>query len=728
MTVLLAQEFQHLCVLGQRGHSLVAVRHDHGVVHDRWAGFDRDLDVDRVAVKRLDLAQHVTDHAWHGAILEQAAILALDCLVIDARRDQHGDAAALDAGDAWTAHQRQRWRWRIGWNRRIGCQWQRCRHIHAQTFGHAGHQHVIDVGQQRQHTLAHGRRLHAGQLETECVDDVVLLGRGLALPEQTRLRVVVSKQFRIAAHFVRCNRLREAGEACRTSLVWHTAAQRIRFVVHAAAVDGLAMETVALVVLDLDDRRVDRDLVEVRAAQTGQLGILVREVTTLQQRIVREVDARHDVRRAECDLLGFGEEVVRIAVQHHLADRGQRHQFFRDQLGRIEHVEREAGSLFFGEDLQAQFPFREVAGFDGFPQVAAVEVGIGARDTDSFIPHQRVRTLHWRPVEFHEARFALCIDQAERVHAEALHRAVAARNGAVRHRPHQHVRDFRRQRGEIPERVVGSGRLRHRVMRFRLGCVHQVRELHGVLDEEHRDVVTHQIPVAFFGIELDCETAHVACGVGRTTLTGHGREAQEHWRALALLGERDGTGQRAEVVVGLEITVGSRAACVHDALRDALMVEMADLFAQDEVFEQGRTTQAGLQRMLVVRDRDALVGRQVTVGRVDAHAVEWIDGGVFAFWRIAVADFVIGDDFGRRAAGGGVGRRLEGFADCWRTRRIAILAGLVGIEWTRCCELLLSRDFIEQTIRDRVADAKALWRLGIGWTGYRAQDRSGAVE
>jgi hypothetical protein len=39
---------------------------------------------------------------------------------------------------------------------------------------------------------------------------------------------------------------------------------------------------------------------------------------------------------------------------------------------------------------------------------------------------------------------------------------------------------------------------------------------------------------------------------------------------------------------------------VDDALGDALVVEVEDLLAQDEVFEQRRAALAGLQRVLVV--------------------------------------------------------------------------------------------------------------------------------
>ncbi|KAG1247507.1 hypothetical protein G6F65_020130 [Rhizopus arrhizus] len=126
-----------------------------------------------------------------------------------------------------------------------------------------------------------------------------------------------------------------------------------------------------------------------------------------------------------------------------------------------------------------------------------------------------MRAQHGIPVELHQPRFALGVDEAERVHPEALHHAVAARDATIGHHPHQHMRGFRHQRHEIPERVVGGCGLGHAVMRLGLHRVHQIRELHRVLDEEDGDVVAHQVPVAFIGVELDGEAAHVAFCVGR---------------------------------------------------------------------------------------------------------------------------------------------------------------------------------------------------------------------
>ena len=54
-----------------------------------------------------------------------------------------------------------------------------------------------------------------------------------------------------------------------------------------------------------------------------------------------------------------------------------------------------------------------------------------------------------------------------------------------------------------------------------------------------------------------------------------------------------------------------RAPRMNDTLGDSLMVEVRDLFAQDEVFQQRAASLASLERVLVVVDPKALIGRQV---------------------------------------------------------------------------------------------------------------------
>jgi hypothetical protein len=159
------------------------------------------------------------------------------------------------------------------------------------------------------------------------------------------------------------------------------------------------------------------------------------------------------------------------------------------------------------------------------------------------------------------------------------------------------------RRDEVPEGVVGRRRLRIAAVGLHLHRMDQVGELDRVLDEEDRDVVADQIPVALIGVEFHREAAHVAGRVDRARAAGHGREAGEDRRASC----PSCWNRRRLVSSGIgscafEIAMRGRPARVHDAFGDALVVEMEDLLAQDEIFQQGRAARAGLQAVLVVRE------------------------------------------------------------------------------------------------------------------------------
>ena len=351
--------------------------------------------------------------------------------------------------------------------------------------------------------------------------------------------------------------------------------------------------------------------------ETFQLSIEIGEIAALQQGIVGEVDARRHVLRHERDLLGLGEEIVRHAVEHEAADRHRRQNLFRNDLCRIEHVEVKTVCKLLVEKLQVQLPFRKVSGLDRIPQVAPVEIGVGAVDLYGFVPDHRLHAELRLPDEFDEGGFVLSVHQPERMYAKPLHEAKGARDGAVGHDPHDHVHQFRRETDEIPEIIVCRLRLRERAIGLRLHRMDDVRELDGVLDEEHRDVVADEIPVALLGVELDCEAANVASEVERSFRSCHSREAHENGCLLARTLEDVGAGICSQGIVGLEKAVRAVAARVHNALRDAFVVKMEDFLPEVEIFDERRSPLADLQSVLVVSHRAALSRRQdlgVTLG------------------------------------------------------------------------------------------------------------------
>src|SRR5690606_41991648 len=93
---------------------------------------------------------------------------------------------------------------------------------------------------------------------------------------------------------------------------------------------------------------------------------------------------------------------------------------------------------------------------------------------------------------------------------------------AVESGPEHQARVRRGQRDEVPDGVVARLRLWNLVVRLGFDRVDEVGELDRILDEEHRHVVAHQVEVAFVGIELGGEAAHVTHRMRRTARTLHG--------------------------------------------------------------------------------------------------------------------------------------------------------------------------------------------------------------
>ena len=78
------------------------------------------------------------------------------------------------------------------------------------------------------------------------------------------------------------------------------------------------------------------------------------------------------------DLLRLRKEIVRIAVEHHPAQRLEWNHFFRDDLGRVEDVERECRRRFLVERLHGELELRKISHRYRVEQVTALRVGIRA--------------------------------------------------------------------------------------------------------------------------------------------------------------------------------------------------------------------------------------------------------------------------------------------------------------------------------------------------------------
>ena len=199
----------------------------------------------------------------------------------------------------------------------------------------------------------------------------------------------------------------------------------------------------------------------------------------------------------------------------------------------VEHVEVERVGEVVVEELHAELPLREVAGLDRVPQVAAVEVGVGAVDLHRLVPHHRLQPELRLPVELHERRPPSALTKRN---VWTPKPSMKRNDRGIARSDITHITmcvDSGHQRDEVPEVVVRRLRLREPAVGLLLHRVDEVGELDRVLDEEHRDVVADEVPVALLRVELHREAAHVAGEVGRALVAGDGREPHEHRRPLA---------------------------------------------------------------------------------------------------------------------------------------------------------------------------------------------------
>jgi hypothetical protein len=241
----------------------------------------------------------------------------------------------------------------------------------------------------------------------------------------------------------------------------------------------VAHVTVAVEVHNGADGLVDGQLLPVDT-QTGELGVLVGKVASLQERVVTEADTRDYVAGAKCNLLGLGEKLIGVLVQLELTDVSDGNQLLGPYLSGVKDVELEVVLLGLGNDLNTELPLGVGAAVDSHPQVLAVEVWILTSDLKSLVPDEAVYTELGSEVELDKVPLALVVDECVGVDTETLHHTEGAGNSAVGHGPHEHVSSLGVHVLEVPEVVVGGLGLRNLAVGLGLAGVDDIGKLNGV--------------------------------------------------------------------------------------------------------------------------------------------------------------------------------------------------------------------------------------------------------
>src|ERR1700733_3787417 len=184
------------------------------------------------------------------------------------------------------------------------------------------------------------RLFDLAQFKYEGVGNVTLLHLGLADVKLSSLTVVIGETLgtlaNFAALFLRGKRSKPGlARFPRTAL---STAPGVRLIVDAACgVDHRHMP-VLLEIMKGTFRRVDGNMRKVGSPKPLHLRVQIGEITALQQWIVAEVNTLNDVVGAECDLLGFREEVIDAAIEDQASDAADGHLILGDQLRRIQNI------------------------------------------------------------------------------------------------------------------------------------------------------------------------------------------------------------------------------------------------------------------------------------------------------------------------------------------------------------------------------------------------------
>lgn len=380
-------------------------------------------------------------------------------------------------------------------------------------------------------------------------------------------------------------------------------AERVRVVVGGASlVVGAVHRTVTLVVLDRHAiRAVDRQLLVV-GSEAVTMGIGVREQTTLEHLVRGWFDTGDKVRRSKRDLLDFGKVVAWVAIEDHFTDWDQRVFALGPNLGEVERIEAGLLGLLEGHHLDVQRPAGEFSLGDRVVQITDSVIRIGTGQFIGTLGVQVLDALVGLEVELAPDRIAGGVDHLEGVRSIAVHEAETVRSTTIGEQEHHLVSRFRPQRDKVPEHI----RILEVSRRVTLLGVDEAREQDRVTDEEDRGVVSHQIPHAILGVELQGETARVTGRIGRTTFTAHRREAHRHRGLLADLLEHLCRAELGDVVRHLKVTERAATLGVDHTLRNALPIKVGQLVQEVHVLQQHRTALAGGHRGRLRSDRGAI--------------------------------------------------------------------------------------------------------------------------
>lgn len=329
------------------------------------------------------------------------------------------------------------------------------------------------------------------------------------------------------------------------------------------------------------------------------MSVGVVEKSSLEHLIVRGFNTRNKVGGSEGNLLCLSVEILGVAVEHDLSDGLQRIVGMRPDLRHIVDIKAVSISVGNGHNLDKPVPGGGASIEERFMQVASGKVLVLHTLLGGLSISEVLDALSGLEVVLNQECLPFGIDPLIGVRAVAVQVTVPIRGASVREEDHDLMLSLR----SIAPEVEGSVWVLDASLGMALLGVDEVRELDGILDEEHGGVVANHIVVALLGVELDGESSWITVAVVGTALASDSGESQENGGLLADLVKEGSLSEPSHVVGHFAVSVGSCAFSVDHTLGNALTSEVSKFVDQVEILDQERAAWAGAHGVLVVVHR-----------------------------------------------------------------------------------------------------------------------------
>jgi hypothetical protein len=185
-------------------------------------------------------------------------------------------------------------------------------------------------------------------------------------------------------------------------------------------------------------------------------------------------------------------------------------------------------------------------------------------------------------VVLHVVNFSLRVDPFEGVRGVPIHMSEPIWSASIRKQDHDLVLGLW---SVLPE-VEGHVRVMQVSLRISFLGVNEVWEFNWVVDEKHRGVVSNEVVVSLFSVELDSKASGVSSHVAGTKFSSDSRESCEDRSPFAHLVQESSLSEGGHIFSHFENSVSSSSFSVDNSLWNSLSIKVSEFVDESKILEE----------------------------------------------------------------------------------------------------------------------------------------------